>query len=82
MIIHVHVITLYIYYCCIKKFEDLSIFFVSNNWLLLLKEMEKEFFASDKVAELRQGVGKEEPAKVTRRLPIRKHEFEVNYINT
>lgn len=81
MIIHKHIIALCIYCCYLKKFEDLSIFLAFNNWLSLLKEIEKKFFAPDKVIELCQKVGKEELAEVTRCLLICKYEFEVNCTN-
>lgn len=81
MIIHAHVIALYIYCCFIKIFENLLTFLASNNWLLLLKKMEKKFFIPNKVVELYQGVGKKELAEVTRYLLVHKHKFKVDYIN-
>ncbi len=82
MIIYAYIIAQGIYHCCIKKFEDLSIFLASNNWFLLLKKVEKKFFALNKVAKLCQRIGKEELAEVTNCLPVRKYEFDVNFIDT
>ncbi len=70
------------YRCRVKKFEDFSIFLASNNWLLLLKKVEKKFLMLNKVVELRQKIDEKEPAKVTKRLLVRKYEFEVDYTNT
>lgn len=46
MIIHTHVITLYMYCYYIKKFEDFNTFLTSNNWPILLKKVEKKYLAS------------------------------------
>lgn len=43
MIIHVYVITLYMNSCGIKKFKDIDRFLACNNWLTLLKEIEKKY---------------------------------------
>lgn len=81
MIIYTYVIALFMYCYWVKKFEDLSTFLTPNDWLLLSKEVDKNFFIFDKVAKLRQKVGEEELAEVTKRLLVRKHEFEFDYTN-
>lgn len=54
MIIHAHVIILFMYHYFLKKFEDFDIFLASNNWSTLLKKVEKKYLASQKVASVCQ----------------------------
>lgn len=81
MIIYVYVITLYKDYYCIKKFEDFLSFLAFNDWFLLLREVEKDFFTPNKVVKKRHGVGEEKTIEVARHLLVYKHKFEFDYIN-
>ena len=41
-----------IYYYCVNKFKDFSIFLVYNNLFVLLEKIEKEFLMPKKIAKL------------------------------
>ena len=69
------------HFYCIKKFEDFSIFLACNNWLILMKKIEKESLAPKKNTKLSQKVGKKDIAKIAKHLLVRKHEFKFDCMN-
>ena len=81
MMIYAYVITVYMYCCHMKKFEDLNTFLASNDRPPLLKKVEKKYLMTQKVLGLHHGKSEESVAEVVRRLLIWKHEFKVDYID-
>ncbi len=65
-----------------KKFEDFDTFLTSNNWLILLKKVERKYLVPQKIAGLHQGEDKKGIVEVAKRLLMRKYEFEVDCIDT
>lgn len=60
MIIHGYIIEPYIYQYYVMNFEDFSTLLAFDNWFFLLKEVEIEFLALNKVSKLRQSVCEKE----------------------
>ena len=81
MIIHSHIIMLYMHYYHIKKLKDLDTFLACYNWPILLKKVEKKYLTSSKVADICQKKGVDSAVEVARRLLVHKYEFEVKYID-
>lgn len=52
MIIHIYIIVLYMHYYYLKKFEDFNIFLAYNNYLILLKKVEKNYLILSKIVSL------------------------------
>ena len=81
MIIHVYIIAIYIYHHYIKKPINFDMILASNNWPILLKEIEEKYLISQKNADVCQRKDNKSITEVTKLLLVYKHKYENNCID-